>query len=145
MYMTVKLILERKGYDVYNTTPETTVGDAVTMLAKHKIGAIVVCDENLAIKGILSERDVVRAIANDGADALWKPISEIMTIKVKVCSEQHTINQVMETMTRGRFRHLPVEKDGRLYGIVSIGDVVKLRIEEVEREAQEIRSYIATA
>jgi CBS domain-containing protein len=68
-----------------------------------------------------------------------------MTMKVKVCSENHTINQVMEIMTRGRFRHLPVEKDGRLHGIVSIGDVVKLRIEEVERESEEIRSYIATA
>ncbi|ATU91929.1 CBS domain-containing protein [Phyllobacterium zundukense] len=143
--MTVKLILERKGYDVFSTNPETTLGDAITMLAKHKIGAIVICDQNKAIKGILSERDVVRALAADGSDVLWKPISEIMTIKVSVCSERHTVNQVMEMMTRGRFRHLPVEKDGRLHGIVSIGDVVKLRIEEVERESEEIRSYIATA
>jgi CBS domain-containing protein len=145
MYMTVKLILERKGYDVFSTTPETKLADAIVMLAKHKIGAIVVCDEKKAIKGILSERDVVRALAADGADALWKPISETMTMKVSVCSERHTINQVMEMMTRGRFRHLPVEKDGRLHGIVSIGDVVKLRIEEVERESEEIRTYIATA
>jgi CBS domain-containing protein len=145
MYMTVKLILERKGYDVFSTTPETTLGDAIVMLAKHKIGAIVVCDEKKVIKGILSERDVVRALAADGADALWKPISQTMTIKVSVCSERHTINQVMEMMTRGRFRHLPVEKDGRLHGLVSIGDVVKLRIEEVERESEDIRSYIATA
>lgn len=143
--MTVKFILERKGYDVFSTAPETLLADAIAILAKHKIGAIVVVDANKAVKGILSERDVVRAISTDGADALWKPISEIMTIKVKVCSENHTINQVMETMTQGRFRHLPVEKDGRLHGIVSIGDVVKLRIEEVERESQEIRSYIATA
>ncbi|MEK1853304.1 MAG: CBS domain-containing protein [Phyllobacterium sp.] len=143
--MTVKLILERKGYDVFSTTPETTLGDAIVMLAKHKIGAIVVCDEKKVIKGILSERDVVRALAADGADALWKPISQTMTIKVSVCSERHTINQVMEMMTRGRFRHLPVEKDGRLHGLVSIGDVVKLRIEEVERESEDIRSYIATA
>lgn len=143
--MTVKLILERKGYDVFSTTPETTLGDAIVMLAKHKIGAIVVCDEKKHIKGILSERDVVRALAADGADALWKPISQTMTIKVSVCSERHTINQVMEMMTRGRFRHLPVEKDGRLHGLVSIGDVVKLRIEEVERESEDIRSYIATA
>lgn len=143
--MTVRSILERKGYDVFSITPDVSLADAITVLAKHKIGALVVCDENKAIKGILSERDVVRAISVDGADALWKPISETMTIKVKVCSESHTINQVMETMTQGRFRHLPVEKDGQLYGIVSIGDVVKLRIEEVERESQEIRSYIATA
>lgn len=143
--MTVRLILERKGYDVFSTAPDMTLADAITVMAKHKIGAVVVCDEKKAIKGILSERDVVRAIAAEGADALWKPISEIMTIKVKVCNESHTINQVMETMTQGRFRHLPVEKDGHLHGIVSIGDVVKLRIEEVERESQEIRSYIATA
>jgi|EP01132_Coremiostelium_polycephalum_P007106 CBS domain-containing protein len=143
--MTVKMILERKGYDVFSAAPETTLGDAVAALAKHKIGAIVIVDDKKAIKGILSERDVVRAIAADGADVLWRPVSEIMTIKVSVCSEKHTVNQVMEMMTRGRFRHLPVEKDGRLHGIVSIGDVVKLRIEEVERESQEIRSYIATA
>ncbi|CAN7447092.1 CBS domain-containing protein [Phyllobacterium sp. LjRoot231] len=143
--MTVRLILERKGYDVFSTSPETTLGDAIVLLAKHKIGAIVVCDQKQAVKGILSERDVVRALAADGADALWRPISETMTMKVKVCSENHTINQVMEIMTQGRFRHLPVEKDGRLHGIVSIGDVVKLRIEEVERESEDIRSYIATA
>jgi CBS domain-containing protein len=139
------MILERKGYDVFSAAPETTLGDAVAALAKHKIGAIVIVDDEKAIKGILSERDVVRAIAADGADVLWRPVSEIMTIKVSVCSEKHTVNQVMEMMTRGRFRHLPVEKDGRLHGIVSIGDVVKLRIEEVDRESQEIRSYIATA
>ncbi len=143
--MTVKMILERKGYAVFSAAPETTLGDAVAALAKHKIGAIVIVDDKKAIKGILSERDVVRAIAADGADVLWRPVSEIMTIKVSVCTEKHTVNQVMEMMTRGRFRHLPVEKDGRLHGIVSIGDVVKLRIEEVERESQEIRSYIATA
>ncbi|MBN9136624.1 MAG: CBS domain-containing protein, partial [Phyllobacterium sp.] len=133
--MTVKMILERKGYDVFSAAPETTLGDAVAALAKHKIGAIVIVDDKKAIKGILSERDVVRAIAADGADVLWRPVSEIMTIKVSVCTEKHTVNQVMEMMTRGRFRHLPVEKDGRLHGIVSIGDVVKLRIEEVERES----------
>jgi len=143
--MTVKSILERKGYDVFSTMPDTTLGDAVAMLAKHKIGAIVVCNEKRAIKGILSERDVVRAIAADGADALARPISDFMTVKVNVCNERHTIIQVMEMMTRGRFRHLPVEKDGHLDGIVSIGDVVKLRIEEVERESEEIRTYIATA
>ncbi|MEK1887313.1 MAG: CBS domain-containing protein [Phyllobacterium sp.] len=143
--MTVKLILERKGYDVFNTAPDTTLAEAVSILAKHKIGAIVVCNDKKAIKGILSERDVVRAIAADGADALARPISDIMTAKVSVCSERHTVNQVMEMMTRGRFRHLPVEKDGQLHGLVSIGDVVKLRIEEVERESEEIRTYIATA
>lgn len=143
--MTVKLILERKGYDVFSTTPDTLLGDAVATLANHRIGAIVVCNDKRAIKGILSERDVVRAIASDGAAALARPISEFMTVKVNVCNERHTVIQVMEMMTHGRFRHLPVEKDGQLYGIVSIGDVVKLRIEEVERESEDIRTYIATA
>lgn len=143
--MTVKLILERKGYNVISAAPDTTLGDAVAILARHKIGAIVIVGDKKTIKGILSERDVVRAIAADGADVLWRPVSDIMTIKVSVCSEKHTVNQVMEIMTRGRFRHLPVEKDEQLHGIVSISDVVKLRIEEVERESEEIRSYIATA
>ena len=121
------------------------MSDAIAILAKHKVGAIVVCDEDRAIKGILSERDVVRQLAADGADALGKPISQIMTVTVQLCSEEHTIYQIMEIMTHGRFRHLPVEKNGRLHGIVSIGDVVKLRIEEVERELEEFRNYIATA
>jgi len=87
----------------------------------------------------------VRAIGREGAEVLEKPVSAVMTARVQVCRESHTVNEVMQIMTEGRFRHLPVEKDGRLAGIVSIGDVVKRRIEEVEREAEEIRTYIATA
>ena len=95
------------------------------------------------IAGILSERDIVRAVASKGAASLAMPISSIMTSKVTTCGEDHTVNQVMELMTNGRFRHLPVEKDGSLIGIISIGDVVRRRIEDVEREAEEIKAYIA--
>jgi CBS domain-containing protein len=95
------------------------------------------------IAGILSERDIVRAVASKGAGALTAPISAIMTSKVTTCGEDHTVNQVMELMTNGRFRHLPVERDGTLIGIISIGDVVRRRIEDVEREAEEIKAYIA--
>lgn len=149
--MTVRSILENKGRDVVVIRPDDTLSHAIAILAQYKIGAIVACDEAGHIKGILSERDVVRAVATmqlqeSGQDAVGKrPVSEFMTTKVQVCREHHTINQVMEIMTHNRFRHMPVEENGKLAGIISIGDVVKRRIEDVEREAEEIRTYIATA
>jgi CBS domain-containing protein len=143
--MTVKSILSDKGYDVVTLRPEVTVNDAVATLAKYRIGAIVVTDDQSVIKGIISERDIVRTLAEDGSASLARPVSALMTANVKVCSENHTVNDVMEIMTRGRFRHLPVERDGKLIGVISIGDVVKRRIEEVQQEAEQIRSYIATA
>jgi len=138
--MTVRSILETKGRDVLVIAPADTLSHAVAMLNKHKIGALVVCDEAGRIKGILSERDVVRAVAAQETKAMSMPVAE-----VQVCREHHTINQVMEIMTRSRFRHMPVEEGGKLVGIISIGDVVKRRIEDVEREAEDIRAYIATA
>lgn len=143
--MTVKAILEMKGRDVATVAPETTVGEAVKILAEKRIGAIVVTKASGAIAGILSERDVVRALASDGAGLLKKPVSDLMTAKVKTCREDHTVKDVMGLMTAGRFRHLPVESGGKLAGIISIGDVVKRRIEDVEREAESIRAYIASA
>lgn len=143
--MTVKAILDIKGRDVLTITAERTLGDAASLLASKGIGALVVSDSEGRIGGILSERDIVRAIADEGSAALEKPVSKVMTARVKVCHENNTVHDVMQIMTEGRFRHLPVEEDGRLAGLVSIGDVVKRRIEEVEREAEEIRSYIATA
>lgn len=143
--MTVKAILEEKGREVATIGPEATVGTAVKTLAEKKIGAIVVTKPNGAIAGILSERDIVRALAADGAGLLKKAVSELMTAKVKTCREDHTVNDVMGLMTAGRFRHLPVENGGKLAGIISIGDVVKKRIEDVEREAESIRAYIASA
>jgi CBS domain-containing protein len=142
--MTVKAMLERKGRDVEVITPGHTVADAAKTLAEKKIGAIVVTTGDGVIKGIVSERDVVRLIAASGAQALDMAVDSAMTRKVIVCQETSTVNEVMEIMTRGRFRHLPVEADGKLAGIISIGDVVKRKIEDVEREAEEIRNYIAT-
>ena len=141
--MTVKQILDQKGRDVVTVSPDMGTGEAVRFLADNKIGAVVVTGAGGKIAGILSERDIVRAVASIGGDALGKPISSIMTSKVTTCGEDHTVNQVMELMTNGRFRHLPVEKDGTLIGIISIGDVVRRRIEDVEREAEEIKAYIA--
>lgn len=143
--MNVKSILDEKGRDVVTLPPGTTLAEAAQILGEKRIGAVVVTRGDRRIAGILSERDIVRAIGEAGADALAMTIDKVMTAKVTTCREQHTINDVMEVMTRGRFRHLPVEKDGHLDGIISIGDVVKRRIEEVEQEAEQIRTYIATA
>lgn len=143
--MNVKAILDAKGRNVTTIGPNETLAQAIARLAELRIGALVVTNGDRKIIGILSERDIVRVMAKQGASALDESVRQTMTAKVKICHESHTINQVMEIMTQGRFRHLPVEKNGQLDGIISIGDVVKKRIEEVEREAEEIKQYIATA
>ena len=143
--MTVKAILAEKGHDVFTLGPGEKLSEAVRVLAEHRIGALVVTNGDRQLAGILSERDIVRIIARDGADALQSEVRNAMTSKVSICNENSTVHDVMEIMTRGRFRHLPVEKDGLLDGIISIGDVVKRRIEMAEREAEEIKQYIATA
>ncbi|WP_026304679.1 CBS domain-containing protein [Kaistia granuli] len=142
--MTVAAILTRKGRDVVTVSADLSITTVVQMLAEHRIGAVVVTDSAKRIIGIVSERDVVRALAR-GPDTLGGTVSSIMTTKVVTCTDRDTINDVMTRMTEGRFRHLPVVEDDRLAGIVSIGDVVKARIEQVEREADEMRAYIATA
>ena len=143
--MTVATILAGKGRDVLTTTADKTVAEAVQVLAERRIGALVVVEGGGRIAAIISERDIVRAIAATAGEALTQPIASIMTRNVVTCGEGETINEVMARMTRGRFRHLPVSTNGRLVGIISIGDVVKARIEEVEHEAEEMRAYIATA
>lgn len=143
--MTVQAILNLKGGGVATGSATMSLGDVCSTLAEKKIGALVITDAADRVVGILSERDVVRAVATGGGEALQSPVSRYMTSSVITCSRTHTVNAVMEIMTRGRFRHLPVVEDGKLVGIVSIGDVVKHRIAEVEREADEIRNYIATA
>lgn len=143
--MNVKSILEAKGRDVFTIAPDATLRQAAALLSEHRIGAAVVTGVERRIAGILSERDIVRVLGAKGDSALDLPVSAVMTSKVQSCSDSHTVNQVMELMTAGRFRHLPVERNGQLDGIVSIGDVVKARIEMVEREAEQIREYIATA
>jgi CBS domain-containing protein len=113
------------------------------MLTKHRIGALIVSFEDGALIGIISERDIVRAIAEEGAAALTQNVGGCMTKEVATCEENDTIEEIMETMTRCRFRHMPVVEEDRIVGIVSIGDVVKTRIAETMREAQALKDYIA--
>jgi CBS domain-containing protein len=143
--MTVKAILSRKGSDVTKIAPTATLTDAVKLLAERRIGAVVVTGPDNRVAGILSERDIVRALAARGPDALQDPVAAVMTRKVKTCTEADTVAALMEQMTEGKFRHLPVVEQGRLVGIISIGDVVKLRVEEIVGESNALREYIATA
>ena len=138
--MTVKSILDEKGHDVVTLSPDASLLQAAQLLGDKRIGAVVITRGDRKIAGILSERDIVRAIGEHGADALATTVAKVMTAKVTTCRETHTVNDTMEIMTRGRFRHLPVEKNGLLDGLISIGDVVKRRIEEVEREAEQIKT-----
>jgi CBS domain-containing protein len=142
--MIVARIINEKGRDVVTVAPEKSLAEIAAVLSEKRIGAVVVV-EGGAIRGIISERDIVRALAKHGAEALRKLAVECMTARVITCLPEETIHNVMQKMTSGRFRHLPVVENGKLAGIISIGDVVKRRIEEVEREAEQIREYIATA
>jgi CBS domain-containing protein len=142
--MNVQRILEEKGREVVTCRAGATLAEIVDTLTRHRIGAVVIT-QGERIRGIVSERDVVAALAAHGPAALDLPAEECMTQDVTTCTPSETINELMQTMTEGRFRHIPVVEDGRLAGIVSIGDVVKKRIEEVEREAEQMREYIATA
>ena len=144
--MTVKAILSRKGNDVITIEPTVTVSAAVNILAEHRIGALVVvagADEQVA--GILSERDIVRALAQRGPGALQEAVGQVMTRRVVTCTESDTVAALMERMTQGKFRHLPVVERGKLVGLVSIGDVVKHRLGEMEHESNALREYILTA
>jgi CBS domain-containing protein len=143
--MIVNKILGLKGRDVVTIEPTRALSEAVRVLSERRIGALLIVDGQRPVSGIISERDIVRAVAMQGARALDEPVSRFMTEKVVTCTGQTSINDVMELMTKQKFRHVPVVEGGRLAGIISIGDVVKLRLEEVEAEAQAIKEYIATA
>jgi CBS domain-containing protein len=143
--MTVKAILSRKGNDVFTIEPSVTLSGAVKTLAEHRIGAVVVVGPDAQVAGILSERDIVRALAQRGPGALEEPVAEVMTRKVVTCAESDTVAALMERMTKGKFRHLPVIDRGRLAGLVSIGDIVKFRVEEMEHESNALKEYILTA
>ncbi len=143
--MTVRAILSRKGSDVVTTDPNATLSEAVQLLAARRIGAVVVTGADRRIVGILSERDIVRALAEKGAKALDTPIAEAMTRKVTTCGIGDTVSEIMERMTLGKFRHVPVVEQGRLAGIISIGDVVKSRVHQMEEESAALRDYIRTA
>lgn len=141
--MHVRAILDEKGRSVLTIKPNVTLQEAARTLHENRIGALVVVGVNEQIKGILSERDIVNAVARHGDEALHKNVSAFMTSNVVRCSEDMTIDQLMSVMSEKRCRHIPVETNGRLGGMVSIGDVVKSRIREIEFEAEEIKAYIA--
>lgn len=143
--MSVAQILRDKGRDVVITQPHQTLMEAAQLLAEKGIGAVVVSDVSRRVLGILSERDIVRAIARNGAGALDQSVSKYMTQKVFTVAEDTPVDAVMETMTNGRFRHVPVTTDGQLVGLVSIGDVVKHHVNEIESEHRALKDYIATA
>jgi CBS domain-containing protein len=143
--MHVAAILDIKGREVVTLEPDKTLHDAARLLAKRGIGTVVVTAGDDVILGILSERDIVRAVATLGAAALEAPISAHMTRSVKTCVSADVLRSLMERMTVGRFRHMPVVERGRLVGIISIGDVVKHRLGELEAETSAMRDYIASA
>jgi CBS domain-containing protein len=143
--MTVDHILLSKGRSVVTIEPDRTLAEAAHLLSERKIGAVLVSNTFRPVVGILSERDIVRAVADRGPSALTEPVSRFMTEKVITCSGHSAIQEVMELMTEGKFRHVPVVEGGRLVGLVSIGDIVKHRLAEMEAESQAMREYIATA
>ncbi|WP_206530119.1 CBS domain-containing protein [Nordella sp. HKS 07] len=143
--MTVAQILNAKGRAVVTAAPGDTVLVVARVLSEKKIGAVVVVDAQGRIGGIVSERDIVRAVAAGGAEALNKSVKEFMTSTVKTCAPRDTEAELMSLMTEHRVRHLPVVEGGKLGGMISIGDVVKHRIEAIEREAEEMKSYIASS
>ena len=144
--MTIRVanILDGKGNDVLTVTPESSVAALVKLLAEKRIGAVPVVDGAGRVKGIVSERDVVRALAVDAA-VLERKVDSLMTREVQTCVLQDTVADLMEIMTRGRFRHLPVVEDHKLIGIISIGDVVKQRVAEAQSEVEALTTYITTS
>jgi CBS domain-containing protein len=143
--MTVKAILSAKGSDVTTTEPTATLESGIRILAERGIGALVVLGADHQVIGILSERDIVRALAERGAGALTEPLAGVMMRNVSTCTQSDSVNSVMERMTAGKFRHVPVVEQEGLVGIVSIGDVVKHTLMGMEREFEVLHDYIQTA
>jgi CBS domain-containing protein len=143
--MHVKAILAGKGGQVINARPGETIAAVAARLATNKIGALVVLDEADLLVGILSERDIVRALAKHGEGTITMTAGELMTRPVQSCQPEDTIDHVMHVMTHRRFRHMPVLEDGQLIGIISIGDVVKHRLELSEMEVDSLRQYVLEA
>ena len=142
--MNVAGILKVKGRAVTTARPDSTLCEVAQKLSAKRIGAVVVVGDQGSVAGIISERDVIRAIGDRGPDALQLPVAEFMTRDVVACVETSLVDELMQMMTRGRFRHLPVIEDGALVGIISIGDVVRHHVAEVEMEVSAMRNYLAT-
>lgn len=143
--MNVEQLLSGKGHDVISVQPHRTLSEAIRTLSEKRIGAVVVMGADGALVGILSERDIIRALGELGPGALESAVSRSMTSKVVTCRPQTSVDELMEIMTTGRFRHVPVVENGRVTGLVSIGDVVKHRVAAIEAESQAMRDYIAMA
>jgi CBS domain-containing protein len=143
--MTISIILASKGREVVTIAPSASLASAVGLLVEKRIGAVLILGADRRVVGILSERDVVCALAERGAGALEEPVSQTMTHKVSTCNENESVLNIMERMTEGRSRHVPVIDQGELVGIVSIGDVVKHRLHEMERDSTAMHDYILTA
>jgi CBS domain-containing protein len=142
--MTVRAILDSKGHHIQSVEPDTKLSAAIKILAERKIGAVLVMSK-AHIEGILSERDIVRVLGERGAGVLDEPVGAVMTRKVVSCRSADTVAAIMEMMTLGKFRHLPVVEDEKVVGLISIGDVVKWRVGEYEMEQEALREYIKTA
>jgi CBS domain-containing protein len=140
--MKVQAMLSAKGNKVATTLPETVISTVIRMLKLEGVGALVVSEDGDHVVGIISERDVVRGLAEHGGELLDMQVADLMTQNVKTCSPEDDLKHIMTEMTRSRIRHLPVTEDGRLCGIVSIGDVVKTRLDELETETSVLRDYI---
>jgi len=145
--MNVKALLaaKKRGGDIIGIEPTANLAAAAKLLATHRIGALVIRGAGGRLAGILSERDIVRALSEHGAAALDVPVGQAMTRDVETCGEDDNVASIMERMTAGKFRHMPVLRNGKLAGLISIGDVVKQRVDEVERESEAMRDYIRTA
>jgi len=143
--MNVTTILSAKGGDVISVEPTATLETAVRTLAERRIGALLVLGPDRRVIGILSERDIVRVLAEQGAGVLAQPLAQVMTRKVVTCSPSDTVDVLMERMTTGKFRHVPVVEQDQVIGVISIGDVVKHRLKEIEQESAALRDYIQTA
>jgi len=142
---TVDAILLKKGRLVHTIEPDYSLHAAAGRLAQHKIGALVVCNGAGKMVGIISERDIVRALAKSGASAIARPVKDVMTKEVHTCGLHENVGSIMERMTTAKFRHFPVIVEEKVSGIISIGDVVKHRLEEIEQEQAALRDYIQQA
>ncbi len=140
--MNVSQLLSMKGREVATIRPDDTVAAVAAILAERGFGALVVSEDGESIAGIVSERDIVRTIAAHGGGLLDQPVSAIMTRTVRTCNENDSVDRLMTIMTEHRFRHLPVTEDGRLVGLISIGDVVKVRVRQLEHEAEQLERYV---
>ncbi|GJM38092.1 MAG: signal transduction protein [Acidimicrobiales bacterium] len=141
--MLISEVLKKKGSTVATVAPDMTIDHVVAALAEHGVGALVVSVDGNSVDGIISERDVVRALAVDGAATLTRTAGDLMTAEVVTCSRDATIEQLMAEMTERRFRHVPVTENGRLIGIVSIGDVVNARVHNLEIATERLTNYIS--